>query len=286
LLRNVIMGDFLHGAKVIYFKIQFHSIFMQLGLAVIIMLSALTSFANSEFEPFQGKNLYELLGISQNSTSDEIKFAFREQIKIYNPNLAANTKVATAIIRANAVLSKPDIRNQYDQWLKNGGSSSTQANSQPAPAASPKSSLDRLQELNNDLTANAQRAFNQYGATYTTNWVRHQMVLSGWYTALTPKEFQLLIRVHLGYLKDFTDFRVAVLHGLLWTLNDMMEGNYVDHKWILADTRSFINDELNNSQDRTVKAALRRLLKLAYGESTLKQWGDRGKAFCKTILGE
>ncbi len=66
-------------------------------------------------------NLYELLNIQLNSTSDEIKKSFRRIIKKFHPDKMTNVeeKLYYNITLANHILSNPDTRYKYDNWLLN-----------------------------------------------------------------------------------------------------------------------------------------------------------------------
>jgi curved DNA-binding protein CbpA len=68
------------------------------------------------------KNYYELLGISKSSSFDDVKIAYRKQSSKYHPDkYPENTKFAEDMMKqinaAYAVLSNPEKRSAYDDWL-------------------------------------------------------------------------------------------------------------------------------------------------------------------------
>ncbi len=73
------------------------------------------------------KNYYEILGVSKTASQDEIKSAYRKLAKQYHPDFhpgdAAAAEKFKEINEANAVLSDPDKRKQYDYELEHPGMS-------------------------------------------------------------------------------------------------------------------------------------------------------------------
>jgi curved DNA-binding protein CbpA len=63
------------------------------------------------------KNYYDLLGISQEATANEIKKAFREKAKQLHPDIAGSNKIEAMrkLIGAYETLSKPERRFEYDK---------------------------------------------------------------------------------------------------------------------------------------------------------------------------
>jgi molecular chaperone DnaJ len=70
------------------------------------------------------RNYYEILGVSENASSEEIKKAYRGLAKTFHPDANPGDKTAEArfkeIAEAYSVLSDSDKRKQYDQMRKYG----------------------------------------------------------------------------------------------------------------------------------------------------------------------
>jgi curved DNA-binding protein CbpA len=66
------------------------------------------------------KNYYEILGVPNDATPDQIKDAYRKLARKYHPDLNPNDKGATRkfqeVNEANEVLSDPQKRKAYDQF--------------------------------------------------------------------------------------------------------------------------------------------------------------------------
>ncbi|MEW6481835.1 MAG: molecular chaperone DnaJ [bacterium] len=70
------------------------------------------------------RDYYEVLGVSRNASSDEIKSAYRRLAKKYHPDVAGGSKQAEEkfkeLAEAYEVLSSPQKRSQYDQFGHEG----------------------------------------------------------------------------------------------------------------------------------------------------------------------
>ncbi|MEW6103235.1 MAG: molecular chaperone DnaJ [bacterium] len=70
------------------------------------------------------RDYYEILGVSKNASSDEIKSAYRRLAKKYHPDVAGGSKQAEEkfkeLAEAYEVLSSPQKRSQYDQFGHEG----------------------------------------------------------------------------------------------------------------------------------------------------------------------
>lgn len=64
------------------------------------------------------KTYYDILGVSQNATIEEIKIAFRKLALLYHPDKNPHTKeLFVKILHAYEVLSDPILRDRYDKKL-------------------------------------------------------------------------------------------------------------------------------------------------------------------------
>jgi curved DNA-binding protein len=66
------------------------------------------------------KNLYEVLGVAKDATTDEINKAFRKLAVKYHPDAGGDAEQFKKISQAYEVLSDPKKRAEYDQALKYG----------------------------------------------------------------------------------------------------------------------------------------------------------------------
>lgn len=62
------------------------------------------------------KDYYDILGVSKNSSQDDIKKAFRKLAHKYHPDKGGNKEKFQEINEAYQVLSDPQKRSQYDQF--------------------------------------------------------------------------------------------------------------------------------------------------------------------------
>lgn len=73
-----------------------------------------------------GKNYYEILGVSQNATKEEIRAKYIELVKKYHPDINTDedaTKKAQEINMAYDILSDEVKRKEYDKTLNNQNNS-------------------------------------------------------------------------------------------------------------------------------------------------------------------
>lgn len=89
----------------------------------------------------KSKNYYEILQVAHDATQEEIKKAFREQAKIWHPDVNKSsdaTEKMQSITEAYNVLSDVNKRREYDKRIANNskGSSSTMYNSNEKAYAS------------------------------------------------------------------------------------------------------------------------------------------------------
>ncbi|WP_423063561.1 DnaJ domain-containing protein [Candidiatus Paracoxiella cheracis] len=61
------------------------------------------------------RDLYEALGITADSTQEAIKRAYRNQARLFHPDVGGSHERMTVINQAYATLSNPEARRQFDQ---------------------------------------------------------------------------------------------------------------------------------------------------------------------------
>lgn len=66
------------------------------------------------------KNFYEVLGVSENASQDEIKRSFRKLAAKYHPDAGGDEQKFKEISEAYTTLSDPDKKREYDTFLKYG----------------------------------------------------------------------------------------------------------------------------------------------------------------------
>lgn len=63
------------------------------------------------------RTFYEILGVSDNATQDEILFAYRKKVVENHPDKGGDAIEFMNIRKAYQTLSNPTIRTKYDLWL-------------------------------------------------------------------------------------------------------------------------------------------------------------------------
>ena len=92
------------------------------------------------------ENFYDILGISQNASGEEIKKAYRRLSKKYHPDANPGDKEAAEhfarVAEAYAVLQDPEKRRKYDLSLQKKSQNPFRENSGKRAAASGKGGID------------------------------------------------------------------------------------------------------------------------------------------------
>lgn len=93
---------------------------MKIVLSAILFYSAFTFAIRDNFRNIDGKNYYELLGVSQQANSATIKSAYRQKMKQHHTDTGGDKTMAQNINEANDALKNEDTRRRYDRWLITG----------------------------------------------------------------------------------------------------------------------------------------------------------------------
>jgi len=81
--------------------------------------------SSDHFDGATQKNYYEILGVSQDQNSDEIKSAFRALAKKHHPDLGGDPAIFRRIQEAYETLCDPEKRRTYDISITKKQSSSS-----------------------------------------------------------------------------------------------------------------------------------------------------------------
>ena len=110
-------------------------------------------------------NYYELLGVSQNATQEEIKTAYKKQMKKWHPDINKDNKaveMSTKINEAKEILLDPVKRNDYDEYLNN-----------KIDETYNKYTRRKNQETHNKTNSNYNENNTVTKWEYLKNWLRH-----------------------------------------------------------------------------------------------------------------
>lgn len=73
------------------------------------------------------ENYYDILGVPENASCDEIKMAFRKLALLYHPDKNPHTKeLFIKVLQAYEVLSNPELRKKYDRGLLSASPATSQ----------------------------------------------------------------------------------------------------------------------------------------------------------------
>lgn len=107
------------------------------------------------------RNYYEILGVSRNASSDEIKRAFRRLARRYHPDVNPGDKVAEEKFKdlneAYEILSDDSRRAQYDQFSRTVGNKYTRPGFSRTPNRPKRNDFSQFAEVGNPNSFNSKR---------------------------------------------------------------------------------------------------------------------------------
>lgn len=129
------------------------------------------------------KNPYEVLGINENATQDEIKHAYRELVKKYHPD-----KYADNPLKDLAEEKMRDINEAYDYLMKSGGNTSGYKSNTDGQYSSSEPGSGEFNEVRQAINRNdiktAETILNSISSQNAEWFFLHGMISlrKGWYS--------------------------------------------------------------------------------------------------------
>ena len=175
---------------------------------------------------------YDVLGVSQTASDEDIRSAYRNLLKAFHPDYyTGDKKFAEAqtqkLVEAYTTLRNKEDRANYDFWLSRNSdlgnnrenSNSTQTQYTPPPEPAPQAEKEEPKPFGQDATG-------QGGPSV--------VVGSAEYLSLSPAERRRLSPLKLNWYKFYTYFRLPVgcllaieaLQSAYYTFNDLIAGAY------------------------------------------------------------